>query len=60
MTSKLLKEIIKGRLYFKMGTGYGIIEVGVIRETLYLIEDGIYTDWTMFAKKLHRPTKEEE
>lgn len=58
--SPLIQDILQGRFEFSTGVEYKIGEDGTVRKMLYLLGDGIYPDWPLFAKPIHHPANERE
>ena len=50
--SRLFKDIISERFIFKGTRDYPIIATGRVWTRMYLLSDGIYPHWGMFAKPI--------
>lgn len=60
MNSPLMQDILSGHYKLTTGESYKLVDDGVTRDMLYLLADGIYPDWIIFAKPIHHPTTVQE
>ena len=56
--SPLIQSILRGDYLFRLEEGFKLTEKGPERTQLYLLGDGIYPNWPLFAKPIHQPTDE--
>ena len=52
--SPLFREIMDGSFKFRSRLPYKVTPKGKLRTLLYLLADGIYPNWPVFAKPMHR------